>query len=591
MKPFPVVVIAPAVLAWAVSAAAESTLDDVVVTASRSLSPLNLKLDAATVITRADIERQQAASLADLLSQTVGLSIAPQGSALTASGVFLRGFAAKQVLVLIDGVRANDANQGQFDFSQLRADDIERIEVIRGGNSSQYGSDALGGVIAITTRRDRENSLTTRLGSFGTLENTLALGHTHADGQVGLSLSQLDVNGFDATRNKAIQFGSANSPDRDGGRQRTLRLFGQHTLNPAHQLSGSLLLKEQRSEFDNGESEGNLTLANLTHDWRVTDRYQQRVELTLNRTLLDTPAFNSQFDTQRWGVTWLHTVDLNTAGTLTAGLSHVEENTQLSGSNTFERDLTNQAVFLIHEARRGAFSSRLSGRFEDHEQWGQQTTGGWRLGYAAHEQVNMYVGYSENFRAPTSNDLFGPFGGNPNLKPEETEQVDVGLNWRYHAQHQLSLNAFHTRAHELIAFSAGQSRNIQEATLKGVELELKGRHEHWNYQLGLVRARNTDDLTDNDLVRRPGTQLNADVSYQVTPTIQAGIQQLSRNRMNDVGGPNAGFTVINTYATWRTLSNLDVGVRLDNAANRDYSLVNGFRTAGRSGYVTATYRF
>lgn len=577
---------------------ASRSTPEIVITASRSLQSLNGRLDAASVITRDDIVRQQAGTLADLLSQTTGMSLPATGGPLSSTGVFLRGFKSNQVLVLIDGVRANDANSGQFDFSSLRADDIERVEVLRGGYSSQYGSDAMGGVIQVFTRRSGGNSLSLRTGSFGTLESTLSLQQATPKGRAGVSLSQLDTRGFDATNSdKTGPF--ANALDKDGGRLRTLRLHGDHALGERGTLSASLLLKEQRTEFDNGVSDGNNSIAALAYDLRVNDRYQQRVTWDHNRTLLSTPAFMQKFDTLRNTLTWLHTLDAQRLGTVTGGLSYSDEN--LRGEYTdfsqpsfpqarIDRSLQHHAAFVILENRLNDFSYRLSGRHERHEQWGVKNTGSVRLGYALSRQIDVFTGVSSNFRAPTTNELFGNNGlANPNLIPEQSRQYDVGLSWRYASQHKAALTLYQSDVSNLIA--GFPPVNVNKALLRGAELELAGNLETWGYTVGLLRARNVDKATGEDLVRRPGTQLTADIYLNLTPTVRTGIQQLARNSTNDVGGRNDGFVVVNAYATWRAMPKLDLGLRLDNLTDRDYELAKGFNTPGRSGYVTATYRF
>ncbi len=574
-----------------------AALDDVLVTASRSLAPLNLALDAATIITRADIERQQATTVADLLSQITGMSLPTNGGPLTTTGVFLRGFKSNQVLVLIDGVRANDASSGQFDFSSLRADDIERIEVLRGGYSSQYGSDAMGGVIQIFTRKTAGNRLSVRAGSFGTLESSLALQQATDRGRFGLSLSQLDIRGFDAgNQNFAAANFQANDPDKDGGRQRTLRLHGQQAAGSKGQVSASVMLKEQRTEFDNGVSDGNNTIATLAYDVAVSDRYQQRLEWGHNRTLLSTPAFNSQFDTIRNTYTWLHTLDMAAIGTFTAGVSHVDERLQarFTDFTTFntamlKRSLQDQAIFIVTENKVGALSYRLSGRHEKHEQWGTQSTGSARLGYALSDQVDLFAGYGTNFRAPTANELFGNFGfPNPDLKPEKSRQQDVGITWRYLPRHRATATLYRNDVTNLI--NGFPPVNVASAKLEGAELELAGNTERWGYTLGLLKARSVD-ASGNDLDRRPRTQLNADVYLQLNAKVRFGLQQLARNSTPDFGGRNAGFSVFNAYATWQARPDFDFGLRLDNLTDRDYELAKGFSTPGRSVYVTANYHF
>jgi|TARA_R110001599_G_scaffold278101_2_gene479485 vitamin B12 transporter len=575
-------------------AASAPSLDEVVVTASRSLEQSNARLDAATVITRADIERQQAATLADILRNATGIAIAPNGGSLTSTGVFLRGFAAKQILVLIDGVRANDSNVGQFDFSLLRADDIERVEVVRGGYSSQYGSDAMGGVIQIFTRRGNQNSISVRAGSYGTLESTVNLSHSGNSTKLGASFGQLDTQGFDAG-NENFQAANffVNSPDKDGGRQRTARLFASHEINATNSIDASAIFKEQHAEYDDGETDGNLSIVNLAYETELSKDYKQRFSFGHNKTFLSNQNSwgASKINTLRNSIDWLHTVKTGAIGTVTGGLNASYEKTQAPSIN---RSLNDHAAYLINEHRVGDVSYRLSGRYENHEQWGVQNTGAVRVGYAVSEAIDIYAGYGTNFRAPTAAELFDDSfaSNNPNLKPETSRQHDIGAVWRYLPNHKVSVNIYRTDVQDLINFGPGfKLANTKSATLEGVELDLSGKQGRVGYSVGVVRARNVDESTGAELIRRPRLQLNADVNYAVSDTVSIGTQHLSRNKTDDFGGKNDGFATFNAYAQWQVMKQLDLGLRLDNLTDKDYELVKGYRTADRSAYVTANYRF
>ena len=591
---------------------------EIVITASRSLKPVSEALDSATVITRADIERQQAASLADLLSQATGISLPSTGGPLTSTGIFLRGFKSNQVLVLVDGVRLNDANAGQFDFSALRPDDIDRIEVVRGGYSSQYGSDAMGGVIQIFTRKDAGSSVSMRAGSYGTLEGSVRTGRQHATGNFSLALTQLDTQGFSAGNRHYVAangnygfdadfnaFPIAPSPDRDGGRQRGLQASGRQQLNSSNSLDGSLLLKRQFTEFDDGTARNNLTAANLQLNTTFSPSHEQRILLGHTRTLQNTEGstmgfpFNQRFDTQRVNADIVNTIRTSRLGTITAGLVMAREQTR---APAVDRDLSSQAVFLIHEQRMDRLSFRLSGRHERHEQWGIQQTGSVRIGYAVTQDADVFIGHGKNFRAPTAGELFdSTFGSNnPNLAPEHSRQNDLGVIWRHMTGHELRLTAFRSDVRNLIGFNKSfMLENLKEATLEGLEIELKGRQGDWSYLISGLRARNQDG-DGNALPRRPTHQLSGNIGYQIRDDLSVGLQGLSRGSVRDQGFDanftairmdTAGFAVANAYLQWRALRQLDLGLRLDNLANKTYELANGYNTPGRSGYITATYRF
>lgn len=596
--PFAIAPLALALPSLALATDVETTPREIVITADRSLAPAAERLDAATVITRQDIERQQATSVADLIAQSAGISLPATGGPLTSTGVFLRGFKSNQVLVLIDGVRANDANAGQFDLSLLRPEDVERIEVVRGGYSSQYGSDAMGGVIQIFTRKQAENSVTLRAGSFKTREETLSLGQRNDKGGISLSLSQLDTAGFNAgDKNYAAANFAIPNPDKDGGDRRTLRIAGDRQLGNGATLSGQSILQDGHAQFDNGVTAQTFALSALKYRQQVTENYLHQVDFGYQRTKLNTDGdfgFNA-FDTQRYTLDWTHTLRSQQIGTTTGGVNLIQEQAYGIQPDVSQR-LLNNGVFLINEKSIGNFSYRLSGRHDHHESYGDHNTGSLRLGYQLSSNLEAYAGYGSNFRAPTASELycFSPFYScsNPALRPESSRQRDIGLIWRPAAGHQLGLNAYRSDIRDLINYNGNfQLDNVGHARLDGIELDAAGQFGATGYRLGLLRARAIDTDTGNALLRRPRAQFSGDLHRRLGERLVIGAQLLSRSNTPDYDVPTQGFAVFNAYASWRATPKLQLGLRLDNLTDKVYETTRGYSTPARSAYVTLRYRF
>lgn len=583
--------------------AAETALPETVVTADRSLAGNSSQLDAATVITRADIERTQPDSLASLLSRAAGVSIPANGGPLTTTGVFIRGFKSNQVLILVDGVRVNDANQGSLDLSLIRPDDIERIEVVRGGYSSQYGSDAMGGIIQIFTRRQDATTLSYRTGSYQTQEASIGSSITRGSTRISAGLSQLDTSGFDAT-NAGIGFPT--SSDRDGGTQRTARLGLEHKLGNGAEISVRTLLKDGEVEFDDGISEQTFALVNGQYRQRLGENFRHQIDASWQRNQIDTPVFDSRFETLRTGLDWAGTLEESLAGNLTVGLSLTDEKAisePLNGGSTFDKRLGTAGVYLINNQEHGRWSTRLSARHDYHETYGNFDTGSARVGYRITDDVLLTAGYGTNFRAPTANDLYFPgycggiagpfcFAGNPNLKPEESRQGDIGLTWQANPNHRVRATAYRSLVDNLIAMDAAsaQSINVSKAQLRGVELELGGHIGNTSYQLAASRAQVTSASTAAK-IRRPRSQLTGSIDQKLSDTLHAGIELSSRNSTPDSGGDVDGFALWNAYASWQATRHLTLGVRVENLSDKRYETLRGYNTADRSGYVTARYTF
>lgn len=579
----------------------DAELAPVVVTATR-LPEIATSLPTASVITHEDIATRQASSLSEILQQEAGINIPASGGPLTSSGVFLRGAASKQVLILVDGVRVNDANQGGFDISLLRPDDIERIEIVRGPYSSQYGSDAIGGVIQIFTRKSEKAEVSMRAGHFGTQEYNA--GASIGDHKNGLSVrvGYLDTDGFSAS-NTRNAFGY--NPDRDGGLARTAQLSGQTRLTDKLDASVHSSWKDSLVEFDNGLSDQQLGTAAVDLKHRTTENWTQHLQLGWMLNNLDTDgrrdpfAYYSNFFTARDTASWLHDLQWAANWHLAAGIDFSDEQAKsrdlMAGSTLFDKRLQNTGIFLTQYGEAGIFSGSASLREDDHDTFGHHTTGGVTLAAQIMPSTKIYGAYGSAFRAPSANDLyypgfFGMFAGNPDLQPETSRQGEVGAEYRTGAQ-RIRLSAYRNQVRNLIAADSNfpfTLANVNRARLQGLELDAGGALAGWNYHVN-ASSLSAEDAAGNDLVRRPQGSFNARLGYACADNIRVGTEVRSRSSSKDSGQTLGGYTVFNLYGGWDVTPAVNLGARLDNIGDKKYQDVLGYNTVPRSGYLTATY--
>ena len=574
---------------------------DMIITATR-LPEVAVPLPNSTVITRDEIAARQSTTLADLLQQEAGLVVLGTGGPLTSSAVFLRGAASKQVLVLIDGVRVNDANQGLFDLSLLRADDIERIEIARGAYSSQYGSDAIGGVIQIFTRRSARAEASVRAGSFGTRE--LNAGARLGDLRNGISvrIGFLDTDGFSATGPNYF----APDPDKDGGQMKTAQLSGQAELGAGLKAGFSSSWKESRTEFDAGLNDQEAGVASARLEHQVSAGWTQTLQLGWLRNTLATDgrddpfgAYYSGFNTQRDSASWLHRIEWTPGWTLVAGVDMADEKAEsrdlLAATALFDKRLQNTGVFVTQYATLGRVSASASLREDRHDTFGNQGTGNATLAVQLLPALKLYTAYGSAFRAPSATDLyypgfFGMYRGNPRLQPEEAREREIGAEWRDHGQY-LRLSAYRNNVRDLIDYGSSAPFdlvNVKKARLQGLELEAGGQVARLGWKLS-ASSQSAEDVAGNDLARRPQASLGGLLEYAVTDRFRAGAEARARSSARDGGQRLGGYTLFNVYAGWEVLPSLTLGARLENAGDKRYQEVLGYQTAERSGYVTATY--
>jgi vitamin B12 transporter len=462
-------------------------LDQVVVTGTRTEVLVRDSLAPVEVIELDEIERSQARDLVGLLQGRAGIGFTNQGGPGKLTGFHLRGTEADHVLVLVDGVRVGSATAGLTAFQDLPLDQIERVEIVRGPRSSLYGSEAIGGVIQIFTRRgDAGLSRHFRIGggSHDLREASAGFSHGGARGWIGADAAYRSTGGIDACRGSAALFQGcfADEPDRDGYRNRSLNLRGGLQLSPAFGVEGHFLDADAFNEFDGTVFGGN-EADNLQRvlggkaTWTPSDA--TRVVLQLGRTAdqsdnwfadaaTGSRSFVSTFDTQRDSASLQGDFELGEAHLLTAGADWLrDEITSTTAYDVGSRD--NTGVFVGYQGRFGAHRVQASLRNDDNQQFGNHATGNLGWGYGFGNGLRLTASAGTGFRAPSFNDLYFPFSGNPALRPEESQTVNLGLS-RYADGWHWTLDAYETRIDDLVALDANwMPGNIEQARIRGAE--------------------------------------------------------------------------------------------------------------------------
>ncbi len=596
--------LAPLALLTALPAYADKTLPDVVVTANRVAEPVAQVTASTTVITRADIEARQSASLAQLLSLAGGIDVASNGTPGSSTSVFMRGTNSNHVLVLIDGVRANTANDGRFDFSLMRPEDIERIEIVRGARSAQYGSDAIGGVIQIFTRQTGRNFVALKAGSFHTQELQAGVGGSKDRDYVSLTASYADQDGFSA-RNLP------SNPDRDGQHSKSAQINAGKQIGEKSMLQFSGIHQDRQVEFDQGVSDEQLSNGRVSFSHATAANWQQTVELGYNRVERDTAL-----DASRLQGSWVNHIGLGKADNLIAGIDYQQEAVD-TGAFGYDKTIQSHGGFVTLETTLQKLGISVSGRRDEHERFGGHNTGSFTLNYPLTTSFRVYGSVATAFKAPTAEQLYSPgftgfceddgdfdfndFGpcytGNPNLQPEKSRQRELGVHWQIAPHHVITANIYRNQINGLITndFAFPNSYiNINRALIKGVEVTASGKQGIFSYQLNANSLKAKNDNGD-DLLRRPRGALNGLFMVQPTSRWSAGTEVVARSHAKDFGNLGVervpGYTVINLLSNWQITPKLTLGLRADNVTDKQYVQVIGYNTADRSGYVTARYTF
>jgi vitamin B12 transporter len=556
---------------------------EVIVTATRTEISRDEALASVSVIDRATIEQSGSSDLVTLLRQQAGVDIVRGGGLGQQASVFVRGSNANHVLVLVDGVRVASATTGGYAWEQLPLAQIERIEIVRGPRAALFGSDAIGGVIQIFTRRAAGLSAAVGVASHDTWSGEAAFGRRSVSGGFGVRASLIDSAGFSAQDPEGFAF----DPDRDGYRQRALGADGAW-IGEQLRLDGQLQYGENDVTFDQGETAQDALSASLTLAGGGSDPWQ--VALASRRENLDTAAFFSRFETRRLQLEAQQARQLGARGEWLYGVSLVSDDGRsidtFSDAAQYDDQRRQRAAFSSWRSSLGALDWDIGARHDHYDSFGGETSLQAALGWRVENGPRLRASAGEGFRAPTLNELYSPgfsglFAGNPQLDPERSRALELGADWRG-AGWELSLSAYRNRVRGLIDFSGGdtfQAINIRRAELRGVELVAAMPLGEWQLSgnLGWQQARDVD--SNADLVRRPARKASLAVQRAIGSGL-FGLDLHAESARPELGGALPGHAVIGGWLQWPLAETLRLQLRLDNVGDRDYRLVRGFNTAG-----------
>ena len=482
--------------------------DAVIVTATRTAQTVDESLASVTVITEADIQRSQANSLQDLLTGYAGMNFANNGGAGKATSLFIRGTNSNHVVVLIDGIKIGSATNGNVPLQDIPIAQIERIEIVRGPRSSLYGSEALGGVIQIFTKKETSNTtpnFAIEAGSYETYTATAGISGGNQQTAYRIQASSFTTTGFNAQDNK--------NPDDDGYKNDSLNANFKHKFSGSGEWSINILHSEGNNEYDSFSK----TKAYDTHFFqqtigtslklKPTNAWQTEIKLGQNRDESDNltdDELNSRFDTKRKQASWQNNLTFNQNSLFTVGIDYTKE--EIDSSTTFNTDnRENTGIFLQHQWL-GQDNDLLYGVRQDKNQaFGKHETGNLAWGHKLSDSMRLILSYGSAFKAPTFNDLYfpGPYGaGNANLEPEESKTYEAilrGQHWE--------ISAYQTRIKNLIVWQETSSffyepSNVNEATIRGIDLSGKHLMRDWQHKLDVSFIDPRDDKTDKILPRR-----------------------------------------------------------------------------------------
>lgn len=467
--------------AFSAVAHSDEPIERISVYATRQPLQLNQVNASVSIVTRDEIDVRQPKDVPALLQTLPGVEIARQGSRGQTSSIFLRGSGSKYVLVLIDGMRVGSATLGYMDLSQLPVDAIEQIELIRGPRAALYGSDAVSGVIAITTRKAAGVQLTARTASHGLAEVSVQgatkvaqtsvfaqAGYGRSDGIHVLDKPKVDSD-RDGFRNRFVRAGVSQAFDQGSvsWQSQVNRGYNQYDYNPAWGPGAD--------EAKTGQDQHQFAATYQQQGGDLVTQVDHQVKIGLGRD--DSLNYGNgnlyRYITKRQELDAQSLLHFGSDVDWLIGANRTQDKVTTSGQAYVRDDRVNQAVFTALHAQFDALQLDGAVRHDHVSSYQSSDTYQWGASYQLTDRLQARVNQGSAFKVPTYNDLYYPGFGNPALLPETSLSREAGVRFTANNAANLTFDAVHFQRNltNMIAYNSAvfKSENIASARLNGFE--------------------------------------------------------------------------------------------------------------------------
>ncbi|ODS32388.1 MAG: iron complex outermembrane recepter protein [Candidatus Scalindua rubra] len=584
----------------------EEDIEEIIVTATRTETPVSQLADSITIVSREQIEQQKATTIFEALRSVPGLSIRKSGSIGRITNVTIRGSGTDQVLVMIDGVQVNSPTTGSFNFANLTTDNIERIEVIRGPQSTLYGSDAMGGLINIITRKGKGKPKFGIRSEFGTLERTYNES-INSSGSIKKFNYSVDVARVDSDGRGA---------DDDYDKTNISSMFG-YKINEKMGFETTMRYNDSMVAIDDGAfrqdpnrfSQNEDFNLNAVYNQSLTDWWSHKLKFSFADADLisidrlspgtdETSSSRFRLDTNIYTGDWQHTLKYKDIDTFIFGFEFED---QEADNRNFDKALINRGWYFQNQLKLwDRFFFNAGVRIDDSNTFGKDVNPKFSIAYLLKETDTKFkVNYGKGFRGPTLNQLFFPNFGDPTLKPEESESYDLGFE-QYLLEDKLSFGVtyFNNRFSNLIQSTdigggVFRAQNIGFVRTEGIETEVVIKPFKGLTLRGTFTKTNTRDGSKKELRRQPRKQGSVNINYSfldkfnlnVDDTIIGNFREgTNGGGITPTGRPrirtNTGVHKLDVTLTYDYSGHLQFYTRAENLLDIQYDEILGFRSAG-----------
>lgn len=584
-----------------------ASLDTLVVTATRSEEKIKDVPARISIIEPHILEQSPIAELPHLLMSDASIDMMQYGGYGQTASIFTRGTNSTHTLVLRDGVRLNTGSAGSASLAFIDTTDIKQIEVLKGPASVLYGSDAIGGVVQLVSKTPEKTEafVTGEIGEHNTYKSVIGADLAENGIYAQIRGQRLESNGTQVTNLKDPNIKTGNY-DQKG--------FSTKIGVEKKQYAASIDYSENNGQSqyitDNDTYTG---VKNVTQDFKneiinikgrlnINDDISMHARLSqfkddLEQNESQDAIYNTTKEAELYSK-WKFSPTQN----ILAGIATKNVKSDvLSGSGDYgvdyDKEVDSTGYFVQHQYQSEKLHTQLGVRVEDHETFGTHTVGQAAARYQILPATSIYTNIGTAFRAPTNNDLYAlSWGGNPELKPEESVSYEIGLDQQLTDHLTMGLSAYRNEVDNLITWQNGKNFNVKEATFTGGEFNLNWAKEELYTNLSYAYVQPKDKETDQDLPRRSRQSLTLTSGLQnEVYGISASLSAKSRPKNSTI----SGYATVDVNAFWNVNPNVKLFTNIQNIGDVEYKTTSAsqwgqdiyYINGGRLASAGVTFRY
>ena len=567
----------------------EITIDNLVVTATKTSLPKDNVLVPITIIDAEDIALSGANNVSEILQIMAGVDIATNGGSGQLTSVFMQGANSNHTLVLVNGIKINDMATGIAAIQNINPNIIDRIEIIKAPRTSLYGSNAIGGVINIITNQIFQPGYQVgyKTGSDKTSMLDLSSQFTAEKLQGGLHFNQYRTDGFPAKQESDVNSGHKNDSLNaflnfteddwfihssiwfSSGTTEYLDFFQSPVSQDFENLSGSIDINKTMSE----QWTSNLNIGFTTDDLDQND-------------LVD---FN---DSRKLFFEWQNNFQVNKNHQIVMGAYWADESFEANNYGLIvDTNKQSKALYLEDIIALGRHRFLAAARLSNKEEIDDKATWNLEYGYTINPMLRLFINSGKAIRNPSGFDLYG-FGGNQELTAEESKNVGLGFVLTPANNTSIEFSAFNNKTEDLIAFDYSDFKlyNIERTRTQGIESRFQWLVNDWNISVNAKLQNPKNNTTGEVLLRRAKKTLSLGLRRSFG-ALDVNLNLLESGSRMDFGGVKLdGYTLANMTLQYHFNEAWLMRAVIQNITDETYVLADGYNTAKRKVFLEIVYQ-